>query len=280
MEKLSKYTVAVVQMDSQNDKGQNLRTACAYIDAAAERGAKLVCFPENMNLCGRNVGEGGGRESIPGYTTEILAKKAREQGIYIHCGTIHERLPEVKRAANTSVVIDPEGNILGRYRKIHVFDGILQDGTVTRESETIRPGDEIVTLDTPLGVLGMSICYDIRFPELYRLLAIRGAQVLLAPSNFTYPTGRDHWEIILRARAIENGCFLVAADQAGEKPQYRAYGNSMVIDPWGRVLARADEGPGIIYAEIDLDRVAEVRSSIPSLKNRRTDVYTLTSNDQ
>lgn len=280
MEKLGKYTIAVVQMDSQNDKGLNLKTACAYIDAAAEHGAKMVCFPENMNLCGRNVGEGGGRESIPGYTTEILAQKAKELGIYIHCGTIHELLPEEKRAANTSVVIDPEGNILGRYRKIHVFDGVLQDGTVARESDKIRPGDEVVTLDTPLGVLGMSICYDIRFPELYRLLAVKGAQVLFAPSIFTYATGRDHWEIILRARAIENGCFLVAADQAGEKPLYRAYGNSMVIDPWGRVLARAGEGPEVIYAEIDLDRVTEARSAIPSLMNRRTDVYTLTCRGQ
>ena len=273
MERLTRYTIAVVQMDTQNDKGENLKLACRYVDEAAGRGAKLICFPETMNLCGRNVGEGGGRETIPGYTTQRLAAKAREHGVYIHCGSFYEQMPGEKRVSNTSVIIDPEGNILGRYRKIHVFDGTLQDGTVSRESAKVRPGDEIVTLDTPLGILGMSICYDIRFPELYRLLALKGAQVLFAPANFTHATGQDHWEIILRARAIENGCYLVAADQTGQKDLYRAYGNSMIVDPWGRVLARADEEPGVIYGEIDLDRVAQVRGWIPSLENRRTDVY-------
>lgn len=273
MEKLRRYTAAVVQMDSQNDKGQNLREACRYIDEAAAKGAKLICFPEVMNLNGRNVGEGGGRETIPGYTTEILMAKAREHGVYIHGGSLHEQLPDDGRAGNTSFVIDPEGRIVARYRKLHTFDATLSDGTESRESDRIRPGDRIVTVDTALGRMGLSICYDIRFPELYRVMMLQGAQILFVPANFTYPTGRDHWEILLRARAIENFCYVLAADQTGQKEQYLAYGNSMIIDPWGRVLARAGSSPCVIFGQIDLDLVDHVRAQIPALRNRRTDIY-------
>ena len=273
MEDLRRYTAAVVQMDSGNDKGQNLRTACRYVDEAAAHGAKLICFPEVMNLNGRNVGEGGGRETIPGYTTEILMAKAREHGVYIHGGSLYERMPDNVRACNTSVLMDPAGQIIARYRKLHAFDGTLPDGTACRESDRIRPGDRIVTVDTARGRMGMAICYDIRFPELFRVMMLQGAQIMFAPANFTYSTGQDHWETLLRARAIENFCYILAADQTGRKEQYQAYGNSMIVDPWGRVLARADEGPGLIYGEIDLDLVDEARARIPALRNRRTDVY-------
>lgn len=273
MEKLRRYTAAVVQMDSRNDKGENVRTACRYIDEAAAKGARLICFPEVMNLNGRNVGEGGGRETIPGYTTEILMAKAREHGVYIHGGSLFERIPGDDRSFNTSVLIDPKGEIVAEYRKLHTFDGTLADGTECRESDRIRPGDRIVTVDTALGRLGLSICYDIRFPELYRAMMLQGAQVLFVPASFTYPTGKDHWETLLRARAIENFCYVLAADQTGQKEQYPAYGNSMIVDPWGRVIARADSAPGLIYGDIDLDRIDEVRAQIPALSNRRTDVY-------
>ncbi len=273
MEITRKYSIAVVQMDTGNDKGANLKAACRYIDEAAAAGVKLVTFPEVMNLDGENVGEGGGAESVPGYTTSLLSAKAKEHGIYIHSGSFSEVIPGEERFYNTSVIIDPEGEIIARYSKLHTFDVTLPDGSVQRESARIRPGGGITTVETPLGMLGMSICYDIRFGEMYRLMALRGAQVIFTPANFTMPTGKDHWETILRTRAIENGVYIVAADQIGKKSEFTAYGNSMVVDPWGTVIARAPDRPGILYAEIDLDWLDSVRSKIPSLKNRRTDIY-------
>ena len=203
---IRRYTVALMQMDTQNDKGKNLETACAWIDEAAAKGAKLICFPEVMNLIGKNIGEGGGREEIPGYTTERLCAKAKEHGVYIHGGSITQALPGEKRSANTSVLISPEGKILATYSKLHMFDITLADGTPYRESDRVKPGDSIVTVETELGVFGMSICYDVRFPEIYRLMALRGAQVIFVPASFTMPTGKDHWEVLQRARANENGC--------------------------------------------------------------------------
>ncbi|MDY5483963.1 MAG: carbon-nitrogen hydrolase family protein [Clostridium sp.] len=270
---LRKYTVAMLQMDTQNDKGENLKQACAWIDEAAARGAKLICFPEVMNLIGRNVGEGGGKEQIPGYTTEILCRKAKEHGVYIQGGSITEENPGERRSSNISVLISPKGEILASYRKLHMFDITLADGTPFKESDKVRPGDEIVTVETELGTFGMSICYDVRFPELYRIMALRGAQVIFVPASFTMPTGKDHWEPLLRARAIENGCYIVATGQIGTKPAYVAYGNSLVVDPWGTVIARAKDIPGITYAEIDLDYLDKIRAQIPSLENRRTDLY-------
>ncbi len=266
------YTIALMQMDTQNNKKENLDTACAWIDEAAARGARLVCFPEVMNLIGKNVGEGGGRERIPGYTTEILCAKAKEHGIYIHAGSLTEETGE-KRSANTSVLIGPDGAILASYRKLHMFDITLADGASFCESERVSPGNEAVTVQTELGTFGMSICYDVRFPELYRLMALRGAQVIFVPASFTMPTGKDHWEPLLRARAIENGCYIVATGQIGTKPAYTAYGNSLVVDPWGTVTARASDMPGITYAGIDLDFLDRIRKQIPSLENRRSDLY-------
>ena len=273
MESMRKYKIAVVQMDTGNDKPKNLAAAFGYVDEAAAAGAQLVTFPEVMNLDGQNVGEGGGAESVPGYTTGLLAAKAKEHGIYIHSGSFSEMIPGEDRSYNSSVIIDPEGAIIAHYSKLHTFDVTLPDGSVQRESARIRPGEGISTVDTPLGMLGMSICYDIRFGEMYRLMALRGAQVIFACANFTMPTGKDHWETILRTRAIENGVYIVAADQIGKKADFTAYGNSMVVDPWGTVIARAPDRPGIIYAEIDLDYLDSVRAKIPSLKNRRTDIY-------
>lgn len=275
MEKLRKYKIAVVQLDSQNNKGENLKIACRCIDEAAAEGVRLVSFPEMMNLSGENIGEGGGHETIPGYTTEILMAKAREHGIYIHSGSFCEKIPGGEKAYNTSVIIDPEGEIIARYRKLHAFDVTLPDGTVCDESARVHPGDEIVTVDTALGKLGMSICYDIRFPELYRIMALDGAQVIFTPASFTMPTGKDHWEPILRTRAIENGCYIVSPGQIGKKVHFTAYGNSMVVDPWGTVVSRARDTVGIIYAEIDLDYEDAIRAKIPSLANRRADVYDL-----
>lgn len=268
-----KYKIALVQMDTQNDKGKNMETALRYADEAAKEGALLVCFPEVMNLIGRNVGEGGGREPVPGYSTELLMEKAKEKGIFIHGGSVTEEIPGERRAYNTSVLIGPDGRILSEYRKLHTFDITLADGKAFRESDRVCPGESMETVTTELGVFGMSICYDVRFPELYRLLALKGAQVIFVPASFTKETGEAHLEALLRARAIENGCYLVSAAQTGTKPAYTAYGNSMVIDPWGRVTARAGTEPGILYGEIDLTYEEEVRRQMPSLKNRRADLY-------
>lgn len=268
-----KYKIALVQMDTQNDKGKNMETALRYADEAAKEGALLVCFPEVMNLIGRNVGEGGGREPVPGYSTKLLMEKAKEKGIFIHGGSVTEEIPGERRAYNTSVLIGPDGRILSEYRKLHTFDITLADGKAFRESDRVCPGESMETVTTELGVFGMSICYDVRFPELYRLLALKGAQVIFVPASFTKETGEAHLEALLRARAIENGCYLVSAAQTGTKPAYTAYGNSMVIDPWGRVTARAGTEPGILYGEIDLTYEEEVRRQMPSLKNRRADLY-------
>jgi predicted amidohydrolase len=271
-----KYLVGVIQLDSQNDKGRNLERICACVDEAADRGARLVALPEVMNLIGTNVGEGGEDESVPGYSTEILARKARQHGIFVHCGSLREAIPGGDgRAYNTTVMLDDAGRIIATYRKLHAFDVTLPDGTVYNESARIKPGSEIVVVDTPLGRLGFTICYDIRFPELFRLLALAGAQVIFAPADFTMPTGKDHWDPILRARAIENGCYIVAPAQIGKKPKFAAFGSSMVVDPWGTVVARAKEEPGVTIAEIDLDFLDRIRSQIPSLGNRRSDVYDL-----
>ena len=268
-----KYKIALVQMDTQNDKGKTMETALWYADEAAKEGALLVCFPEVMNLIGRNVGEGGGREPVPGYSTKLLMEKAKEKGIFIHGGSITEEIPGERRAYNTSVLIGPDGRILSEYRKLHTFDITLADGKAFRESDRVCPGESMETVTTELGVFGISICYDVRFPELYRLLALKGAQVIFVPASFTKETGEAHLEALLRARAIENGCYLVSAAQTGTKPAYTAYGNSMVIDPWGRVTARAGTEPGILYGEIDLAYEEEVRRQMPSLKNRRADLY-------
>lgn len=272
---MRKFLIGIIQLDTQNDKGKNLTQICEYIDEAARKGAQLVALPEVMNLLGDNIGEGGGAEPIPGYSTEILARKARELGIYIHCGSIKEEIPGETKGFNTTVMLDREGKIVARYRKLHTFDVTLTDGTVCNESARIQPGAEIVTVDSDLGRLGFSICYDIRFPELFRLLALDGAQIIFTPANFTLPTGKDHWEPILRARAIENGCYIVAPAQIGKKPNFTAFGNSLVVDPWGTVIARSKDQPGVTLAEIDLDFLDKIRGQIPSLKNRRSDIYEL-----
>lgn len=272
---MRKYFVAVIQLDTQNDKEENLKTICRYIDEAAAFGVKLVCLPEVMNLVGDNVGAGGQAESIPGYSTEILMAKARQHKLYIHSGSFAEIIEGEERAYNTSIMINPKGEIIATYRKLHTFDVTLPDGTVCDESARIKPGDDLVTVDTELGTFGFAICYDIRFPEMFRLMALEGAQVIFTPASFTMPTGKDHWEPILRTRAIENGCYILAPGQIGKKVKFTAYGNSMVVDPWGTVIARAKDMPGITYSEIDLDFLDKIRDQIPSLKNRRKDIYSL-----
>ncbi len=267
------FKVAVVQMDSGANKEDNLRAMAEYIDEAAAARAKVICFPEGANQIAVPV-EPFEFECIPGNTTNLLAQKAYNYNVYIHGGSIHEHIEGDDRAYNTSIIMSPDDEVIARYRKLHTFDAVLSDGTTSEESTRILPGDDVVVVPTPFGRWGCSTCYDLRFPELFRMMALLGAQVIFVPANFTRTTGHDHWETLLRARAIENGCYIVAADQCGEKPEFVAYGHSMIIDPWGEVLAEASQDePEIIYADIDLARVQEVREQLPCLVNRRADVY-------
>lgn len=270
---MRKFNIAVIQLDTQNDKKKNLETAAEFIKEAVSKNAKIISFPEVMNLVGKNVGEGGQAEPIPGYTTDFLCSEAKKYGVYIHGGSITELIPSEKKFYNTTVMIDDKGEIIAKYRKLHTFDVTLPDGTVNMESEKVLPGEDVVTVDTEYGKLGFSICYDIRFPELFRLLAIKGAQIIFTPANFTMPTGKDHWDTILRTRAIENTCYIVAAGQIGKKTNFTAFGNSMIVDPWGTIITKAKDEPSVAVAEIDLDYLDRIRAKMPSLKNRRSDIY-------
>ena len=267
---MRKFVAAAVQMDTGNDKTYNLQQMMWYIEEAAERGADLVAFPEVVTILSEDAIYA---ETIPGPTTELLTQKAKEYGIWIHGGSISEQNPDGQRTYNTSVLISPAGEMVATYRKLHNFDMTLPDGNCVRESDNKEPGDAIVTVETELGCIGFAICYDLRFPELFRMLRLKGADVIVLPANFTMPTGKDHWEPLLRARAIENGVYIIAPNQIGRKEKFTAYGNSMIIDPWGTVVARASDQAGIILAEIDLDYLQQVRQKNPSVENRRTDLY-------
>lgn len=273
---MHKFTVAVIQMDSQDNVEENLNTAAAFIKEAVSRGAKLIAMPENMHYVGLNSAVHA--EDIPGGPTfQLMSGLAKQHNVWLHCGSIYEKNTSDPRPYNCTMLISPEGKLAAKYHKIHPFDVVIPDGPVNRESDHICPGKEVVTVETKeVGCLGLSICYDIRFPELYRIMALKGAQILLTPADFTMPTGKDHWETILRTRAIENGCYVAAPAQCGVKPKFQAYANSMVIDPWGNVIARASNRPEVITAVIDLDYLAQVRRQIFTLENRRPDVYQLT----
>lgn len=269
-----KYAVAVCQMDSQKDKQENLRIAGEMIAENAAKGAKIIAFPETMNYMGSGLPHQA--ESIPGPTTEFLCAAAVKHHVWLVSGSFPEQ-NKTEKPYNTLVLIDPWGNIRCRYRKLHMFDIKVENTPSYRESDDSMAGNEIVLADTELGRLGFAICYDLRFGEMFRLMALQGAQVIFMPASFTMNTGKDHWETLLRARAIENAVYLVAPNQMGQKTNMLAYGKSMVVDPWGDVIARAGDQVGSILAEIDLEYQERVRRQIPSLENRRRDVYEVRS---
>src|SRR5215212_4124870 len=268
---------AAIQLNSTADKGRNLETAERLVRAAAADGAELIALPEKWNLLGDAEALHDGAEPRDGPTLSAAASWVRELGIHLVAGSIAERVESRSKLFNTSVLIGPDGELEARYRKIHMFD-VDVGGVSYRESENEEPGDEIVTVavggSAPQVTLGMTVCYDLRFPELYRILAVRGATVLTVPSAFTFETGKDHWEVLLRARAIENQAFVIAPNQVGEAPpHYRSYGHSMIVDPWGVVLAAAPDGECFIAADLDLDEEDRVRATLPSLANRRPGAY-------
>ena len=268
-----KLPVALVQLDAGPDPETNVRRAAELADRAATDGARLVALPEYLQFRGPDDGFRASARPVPGPFTDPFADVARRHGTWVLVGSLAEASGDPDRPFNTSVLIGPDGGIAARYRKVHLFDVAVEAGPVDTESARVTPGDELVTAEVEGVRLGLSICYDLRFPELYRGLALAGAQVLTVPANFTERTGRDHWEVLLRARAIENAAYVLAPSQIGGPPGQPAYGRSMVIDPWGTVVAQAPDRVAIVHAELDLDRVDAIRQQIPALANRRPDIY-------
>ncbi len=265
---------AAIQLTATPDTAANLAAADRLVRQAAADGATLILLPEKWNVLGQGDDLLAGAESLDGPAVSWARQSARELGVDLVAGSISERAGGDPPLRNTSLHIGPDGEIHAQYRKIHLFD-VEVDGTVYRESEHEVPGDEPVLSTAADGTrLGLSICYDLRFPELFRILAIEGARVLLVPAAFTLATTRDHWEVLLRARAIENQCFVVAANQIGEHaPGLRSGGRSMIIDPWGVVLAQAPDAPTVITADIDTARQDDIRRRLPALAGRRPQAY-------
>jgi predicted amidohydrolase len=268
--------VAAVQLQSTNDSDRNLEAADRLTRAAAADGAELVVLPERLDLRGSARDYAAGAETLEdGRAIDWAKQAASELGIDLVAGSIAERRESHDRVANTSVHVGPDGELKAVYRKIHMFD-VEVGGVEYRESEHSEPADEIVLSETAQGLaLGLTICYDLRFPELYRILALRGARIVTVPANFTRVTGQAHWEVLLRARAIENQVFVIAPGQGRVPgPEGDSYGNSMIVDPWGEVLARAGgEGETFVAADLDLDRQDEIREKLPSLANRVAGAY-------
>jgi predicted amidohydrolase len=266
---------AAVQLQATTDTEQNLASAERLTRAAAADGAELVVLPERLDIRGASADYLSGAEPLDGRPVTWARELARDLGIDLVAGSVAERRDGRERVSNTSVHLGPDGEIRAVYRKIHMFD-VEVGGVEYRESESSEPAGEIVLSETATGVpLGMTICYDLRFPELYRILALRGARVVTVPANFTRVTGEAHWEVLLRARAIENQVFVIAPGQGHrDGPEGDSYGNSMIVDPWGEVLARAPaDGEHFVAADLDLARQDEIRDKLPSLANRVESAY-------
>lgn len=266
--------VAALQLTTTDDVPRNRETAERLVRAAAADGAQLVVLPEKWTVLGSPEALRAHAEPLDGPAITWAREIAAELGIDLVAGSIAERVPGDDRLRNTSVHVGPDGAIQATYRKLHLFD-VDVDGTTYRESETEAPGDEVVLTQTADGTsVGLSVCYDVRFPELYRILTVRGARILLVPAAFTLATTRDHWPTLLRARAIENQAFVVAPNQWGEHaPGMRSGGRSLVVDPWGVVLAQCPDGEGHVTADLDFAAQDRVRRDLPALGHRRPDLY-------
>ncbi len=265
------FKAAMIQMRSGLQPGANIDAAVRYIGDAKSAGAEYVLTPEMTNILAANREQlfavAVEEEADPSLAT--LREVARKLGIYVHIGSLAIRISP-DRAANRSFLIDPKGDILARYDKIHMFDVDLAGGESYRESRNYRPGELAVLADLPWGRLGLTVCYDLRFPALYRALAEAGATMLAIPSAFTKQTGEAHWHVLIRSRAIENGCFVFAAAQGGSHENGRdTFGHSLIVDPWGRIIAEGGTEPGVIVSEINPAEVANARARIPSLQHGR-----------
>ena len=261
--------VSVCQLNARDDRAANLASARDLLARASAAGADLAILPEYVDYLG--PGQSAPKpEPIDGEFAAFFAEAARELGIWVHAGSFHEIGPDEEHTFNTSLVFNPAGERVALYRKIHLYDVEIAGRVSYQESQSVAAGEDIVVAELNGVPTGLSICYDLRFPELYRRLAIDGARLLVVPAAFMLHTGRDHWEVLLRARAIENQCYVVAAGQIGDhEPGRTCFGRSMIIDPWGTVLAQAPDTIGIVTAELDFARLDKIRSELPSLANRR-----------
>jgi predicted amidohydrolase len=267
---MERIVAAAVQLTSTADRAQNLATAAALVEEACRRGARFVALPENVEFMGPEREKVAQAEPLDGPGFGLFGRLARENGIWLLAGSLAESSAVPGKVHNTSVLFGPDGGRLAVYRKMHLFDVDIPDGARYRESEVVAPGDAPVTVDAGFAKVGLTVCYDLRFPELYRALSAAGAEVLTVPAAFTLHTGKDHWEVLLRARAVENTAFVIAPAQVGRHSEKRVtYGNAMIVDPWGTVIARASDGPGLAVAELSPDVLRRVRSELPSLRHRR-----------
>lgn len=269
----SSLTVAAVQMNGQMDVGENLETCGRLVERAAQSGAEVVVLPENFAFMGPEaervpIAERLGDADAP--IQKALRRMAKAAGCFVLGGGMPERSDDPRRPYNTCLVVNKSGDIVTAYRKVHLFDVSLKDGTELCESDSTTPGKTPVVVELSGTKFGLSICYDLRFPELYRALSDLGAEVLVIPAAFTRFTGRDHWHVLVRARAIEAQAFVIAAAQTGDHPRGRqTYGHSLVVDPWGSILAECTEAEGYALATLERERLVSVRNSLPSLQNRR-----------
>lgn len=270
--------VAVIQMTSRDDLSRNLARAAELVQRAASRGARFIALPENVAFMGPEEAKLATAEAFTlgpvspdaGPVARWAAQLAKQTGTWLLLGGVTERSSTPGRVHNTALVISSAGEVVARYRKIHLFDVALADGTEHHESRWVEAGNEPVVVDTPIGRLGLSICYDVRFPELYRRLVTAGATVIAVPAAFTVTTGRDHWHVLLRARAIESQCYVLAPAQWGAHGRGRTtYGHALICDPWGTIIAECSDGEGIAVAELHPARVTSVRRQMPCLEHRR-----------
>ena len=266
----SSSILGAVQMTSTADRARNLETALRLVNEAADLGAQLVGLPENFAFMGKDEERIGGAETIEGPSIAALREVARRRRIFVLAGSIAEKVDAPGKTANTSVLVGDTGEVLAAYRKIHLFDVAIPDGARYAESETVVPGDRAVVVPTRLGRIGLTVCYDLRFPELYRRLSAEGADLICIPAAFTLYTGKDHWEVLVRARAIENFAYVLAPAQVGRHSASRVtFGNAMIVDPWGVVLARCADGEGVCVAPMRAERIEAVRREVPALKHRK-----------
>ncbi len=271
MTTLPPFTAAVLQLRSTPDRSANRERLLSCLDEAAAAGADLILTPENTDQIAPREERLAGAESLDGTFVSTVREKARALSRWILIGSFGERSATKERIRNTSVLVDPRGGIAAVYRKLHLFDVETPDGASYRESAAVEPGDEVVAAATSFGMLGLSVCYDLRFPELYRRLAAQGATMLAVPSAFTVPTGQAHWELLLRARAVENLAYVLAPAQVGEHfPGRQSYGHALVVDPWGEVLADGGQAPDtFVLARIEPAVVEHYRTMLPALAHRR-----------
>lgn len=265
---MHKVTVAAIQMTSTDDWESNLRKAKEFVACAADRGAKIVALPENFAYLRSEGEEIPCGQTLEGEFLQSMKMLAAGHRIHLLCGTIPEAIPESRQVYNTSVLLDPNAEMIAVYRKIHLFDVKLEGRAVFQESKFVRSGREVVCAETKYGGMGLTVCYDLRFPELFRILTLMGSRIIFVPSAFTEYTGKDHWQVLLQARAIENQVYLIAPAQFGAHNQKRrSYGRSMIVDPWGNIVACAQDQEGPVLAEIDFQLQDKIRKELPCLEH-------------